>query len=257
MAAAWFTDSAPGGLQPRVSRPPVSLHPIKHLLKARAAVLALQGLGSSAELALGLPSKLPAAANMQRLLHLAAAPSPAAALGGRQRRRRQRPLPARRVYANEGMSVPSESFGGVSPERKASQPLQTFFTFCAAKARGSGDGALPRTHARTRILARASPPFLPPLPDPLCCCRSCWTSCEASGGQTWVHTTPREPQPSSNSWSRRACGTARCVQGRGRGNVPYEQPTGGLQEPAALPERRCTPPSPPPPHHLPRPGCPS
>ncbi|KAL4426182.1 hypothetical protein ABPG77_007464 [Micractinium sp. CCAP 211/92] len=33
------------------------------------------------------------------------------------------------------MYVPSDSFGGQSPERRAAQSLQTFFTFVAAKAR--------------------------------------------------------------------------------------------------------------------------
>lgn len=31
------------------------------------------------------------------------------------------------------MNVPSDSFGGLSPERKAAQQLQRFFTFCAVK----------------------------------------------------------------------------------------------------------------------------
>ncbi|KAG2442254.1 hypothetical protein HYH02_009738 [Chlamydomonas schloesseri] len=45
------------------------------------------------------------------------------------------------------MYVPSDSFGGVSPERKASDILRTFFTFVAARVvlaqlEGSGRGAL-------------------------------------------------------------------------------------------------------------------
>lgn len=32
-----------------------------------------------------------------------------------------------------GMYVPSDSFGGMSPERRAAQSLATFFTFVAAK----------------------------------------------------------------------------------------------------------------------------
>eukprot|EP00208_Stichococcus_sp_RCC1054_P006320 CAMPEP_0206142904 /NCGR_PEP_ID=MMETSP1473-20131121/18599_1 /ASSEMBLY_ACC=CAM_ASM_001109 /TAXON_ID=1461547 /ORGANISM="Stichococcus sp, Strain RCC1054" /LENGTH=128 /DNA_ID=CAMNT_0053538073 /DNA_START=326 /DNA_END=708 /DNA_ORIENTATION=+ len=45
------------------------------------------------------------------------------------------------------MEVPSDSFGGVSPERKASQMMRTFFTFVAVKVvlaqlESSGRGAL-------------------------------------------------------------------------------------------------------------------
>ncbi|KAK9909294.1 hypothetical protein WJX75_000097 [Coccomyxa subellipsoidea] len=45
------------------------------------------------------------------------------------------------------MYVPSDSFGGRSPERKASDLLRTLFTFCAAKIvmaqlEGSGRGGL-------------------------------------------------------------------------------------------------------------------
>lgn len=35
--------------------------------------------------------------------------------------------------AQGSMYVPSDSFGGMSPERRAAQSLQTFFTFVAAK----------------------------------------------------------------------------------------------------------------------------
>ncbi|CAL8467490.1 g7028 [Coccomyxa elongata] len=46
-----------------------------------------------------------------------------------------------------GMYVPSDSFGGKSPEKKASDLLRTLFTFCAAKIvmaqlEGSGRGGL-------------------------------------------------------------------------------------------------------------------
>ncbi|KAG2490788.1 hypothetical protein HYH03_010710 [Edaphochlamys debaryana] len=61
------------------------------------------------------------------------------------------PLPSgprpRDVVARGGMYVPSDSFGGQSPERKAAGILRTFFTFVAARVvlaqlEGSGRGAL-------------------------------------------------------------------------------------------------------------------
>eukprot|EP00879_Flechtneria_rotunda_P031595 GHRR01034532.1.p1 GENE.GHRR01034532.1~~GHRR01034532.1.p1 ORF type:complete len:222 (+),score=58.06 GHRR01034532.1:131-796(+) len=51
------------------------------------------------------------------------------------------------MRARAKMYVPSDSFGGISPERKASQALQQLFTFIAAKIvlaqlEGSGRGSL-------------------------------------------------------------------------------------------------------------------
>mmetsp|Transcript_18965 Transcript_18965/g.47685 ORF Transcript_18965/g.47685 Transcript_18965/m.47685 type:complete len:222 (-) Transcript_18965:299-964(-) len=57
-----------------------------------------------------------------------------ALLRGRRRRRRLRAGSCRAEFEDsEKMHVPSDSFGGVSPERKASQHLQAFFTFVAVK----------------------------------------------------------------------------------------------------------------------------
>lgn len=52
------------------------------------------------------------------------------------------------------MYVPSDSFGGISPERKASQAMQTLFTFVAVKVvlaqlEGSGRGALASMNPRS------------------------------------------------------------------------------------------------------------
>ncbi|GLC41620.1 hypothetical protein PLESTF_000272200 [Pleodorina starrii] len=57
------------------------------------------------------------------------------------------PSAARSVRVRGGMYVPSDSFGGQSPERKAASILRTFFTFVAARVvlaqlEGSGRGAL-------------------------------------------------------------------------------------------------------------------
>eukprot|EP00878_Enallax_costatus_P023118 GHUV01024579.1.p1 GENE.GHUV01024579.1~~GHUV01024579.1.p1 ORF type:complete len:252 (+),score=93.28 GHUV01024579.1:100-855(+) len=54
---------------------------------------------------------------------------------------------ARVSVRRHGMYVPSDSFGGVSPERKASEALEKLFTFISAKIilaqlEGSGRGAL-------------------------------------------------------------------------------------------------------------------
>lgn len=48
-------------------------------------------------------------------------------------KRRARSVVPQRVMANEGMYIPSDSFGGVSPEAKAAEMLETFFTFAAVK----------------------------------------------------------------------------------------------------------------------------
>ncbi|GIL54948.1 hypothetical protein Vafri_10639 [Volvox africanus] len=57
------------------------------------------------------------------------------------------PASLRDVRAKGGVYVPSDSFGGQSPERKAAGILRTFFTFVAARVvlaqlEGSGRGAL-------------------------------------------------------------------------------------------------------------------
>ena len=38
-----------------------------------------------------------------------------------------------------GMEVPSDVFGGKSPEHKAAEALQTFFTYCAVKVRAANE----------------------------------------------------------------------------------------------------------------------
>ncbi|KAI7840716.1 hypothetical protein COHA_005532 [Chlorella ohadii] len=74
----------------------------------------------------------------------AAASARQAAAGQRQQRnglRQAAPPPSRQqqaalrslVLMQSGMYVPSDSFGGQSPERRAAQSLQTFFTFVACK----------------------------------------------------------------------------------------------------------------------------
>lgn len=59
-----------------------------------------------------------------------------------------------RVLTTSKMYVPSDSFGGISPERKASKALQTLFTFIAVKVvlaqlEGSGRGALASMNPRS------------------------------------------------------------------------------------------------------------
>ncbi|GMH45636.1 hypothetical protein BSKO_13593 [Bryopsis sp. KO-2023] len=58
-----------------------------------------------------------------------------------------RPRSSKRLPPLCGLFVPSDSFGGISPEKKAALALERLFTFCAvrgimAQLEGSGRGAL-------------------------------------------------------------------------------------------------------------------
>ncbi len=70
-----------------------------------------------------------------------------------QRRVLQRWLRQPRRGARCSMEVPSDSFGGQSPERKAATALRTLFTFCAVKCASAqpaapGRAPPPVTHSK-------------------------------------------------------------------------------------------------------------
>ncbi len=74
-----------------------------------------------------------------------------------------------KVYADDKMYVPGDSFGGKSPEAYMSERMRTFFTFVAVKY-ATSNGAFQKgnlTDALQRVLvgSQGFPPFVRPVFD--------------------------------------------------------------------------------------------